>query len=91
MSKESGGNKVKRFLDTIDNVGIVGGLGVAAVASVLAAPAGVVFGAAVAGGSIVGKEITNRVYEGYRKFSVRHGIGAAATRHASRGSQTLAA
>lgn len=97
MSKESSGgkkdfgNKLFEFGKKLDNLAIIGGLGVAAVGSVIAAPAVVLLGAATTAGSIAGKEITNRFQEGYNKMSARRSLGAVATRQTSRGKQTLAA
>lgn len=69
---------------------IAAGLGVAAVGSVIAAPAAVVFGATVAGGSIAGLAITDRLKAGYENIVSRktaEKLGASATRN----SFTLAA
>lgn len=57
---------------------IAGGLGVAAVGAVIAAPAVATFGAVVAGGSIAGLEITKRFEHSYRNYQEKK-LGQKAT------------
>ncbi len=64
----------------LNKVAIVAGLGVAAVGSIIAAPAAVAFGAGVAGGSIVGLEVTRRLEQGYEKSRAEKKLGAKATK-----------
>lgn len=62
---------------------IAGGLGVAAVGAVIAAPAIVSFGAVVAGGSIAGLEISKRIEHGYNKSQSKNKLGNKAIRSSS--------
>lgn len=97
MSKELGGgkkdlgNKLFEFGKKLDNIAIAAGIGIAAVGSVLAAPAVAAFGAVTIGASVAGKEITNRLQEGYNKLSIRRSLGAAATKQTAQSKKTLAA
>ena len=50
---------------------IVAGLGIAAVGSVIAAPAVAVFGAATVGGSVAGIAVTERLRDGYESMQAQ--------------------
>lgn len=50
---------------------IVAGLGIAAVGSVIAAPAVAVFGAATVGGSVAGLAVTERLKDGYKSMQAQ--------------------
>ncbi len=55
----------------VNHLLIAGGLGVAAVGAVIAAPAVATFGAVVAGGSVAGLAINERLERSYRKHQAK--------------------
>ena len=55
----------------VNHLLIAGGLGVAAVGAVIAAPTVAIFGAAVAGGSVAGLAINERLERSYRKHQAK--------------------
>ena len=90
MSTRAPGEQPKDLIDKgfdldkrVNKVLVALGLGVAAVGSVVAAPAVAVFGAAVAGGSVAGLAITENLKGGYESMKAKRAakkMGAKVTR-----------
>lgn len=90
MSNHAPGEQSKSLIDKgfdLDkriNYGLIAaGLGIAAVGSVVAAPAVALFGATVAGGSVAGLAITDRLKDGYESMKTKRAakkLGAKVTR-----------
>lgn len=62
---------------------IVAGLGIAAIGSVMVAPAAAIFGATVAGGSVAGLAVTENLKGGYESMKAKRAakkMGAKVTR-----------
>ena len=59
------------FDKRVNHVLIAAGLGVAAVGSIIAAPAVVTFGALTTGGSIAGLAVTDRLKDGYETMKAK--------------------
>lgn len=65
---------IDRGLDLDERINqalIIAGLGIAAVGSVIAAPAVATFGALMTGGSIAGLAVTDRLKDGYESMRAR--------------------
>lgn len=74
----------------VNHVLIAAGLGIAAVGSVIAAPAAVLFGGALAGGSVAGLAVTDRLKDGYETMKTKQTIRKMG-KHATRDNFQLAA
>ena len=78
MKNSAPGEQSKSLIDKgfdldkrINHALIVAGLGIAAVGSVIAAPAVATFGALMTGGSIAGLAVTDRLKDGYENMRAK--------------------
>ena len=78
MKTSAPGEQSKSLIDIgfdldkrINQALIIAGLGIAAVGSVIAAPAVAVFGAATVGGSVAGIAVTERLKDGYESMQAQ--------------------
>lgn len=74
LPAESQKNLVDKGFDfdkRVNHVLIAAGLGIAAVGSIIAAPAVVTFGALTTGGSIAGLAMTDRLKDGYEAMKTK--------------------